>query len=128
MNSMAKPPYIGAPTVNIAEVASPMIEEAKSDRSSKKTVTITATCSRPEVRRLMQATTDELQYVGFSVVTKELQSPPASSSNRADGTKLVIITATCPANEVGRLMEMASDTLGTVSFTVCPSVEQSVGS
>lgn len=125
---MAKHPYMGAPTVSIAEVVSPMIEEAKSARSSKKTVTITATCSRPEVRRLMQATTDELQYVGFSVVTKESQGSHANPSNRSDGTKLVIITATCPAKEVGRLMEMASDTLGSVSFTVCPSVEQYVGS
>ena len=128
MSTMAKPPYMGAPTVNIAEVASPMTEEGKSDRSSKKTVTITATCSRPEVRRLMQATTDELQYVDFSVVTKEPQGSHASLSNRSDGTRLVIITASCPANEVGRLMEMASDTLGSVNFTVCPSVEEPVGS
>ena len=127
MSPVAKHPYMGAPKVNIAEVMSPMTKEARSDRSAMKTVTITATCSRPEVRRLMQATTDELQYVGLSVVTKEPQGSSASLSNRSDGTKLVTITASCPANEVGRLMEMASDTLGSVSFTVCPSVEQSVG-
>ena len=64
----------------------------------------------------MQVTAQELQYIDFSVTS--------SQRSRLGDTKHVVITATCPAKELGRLMEMASDTLGSVSFSVCPSVEQ----
>ena len=112
--------YSDAPTVNVAEIV-PMTETVEKDQIVKKTVTITATCSRIELRRLMQATTDELQYIDFSITSREPRSASADQGTGPDGMKLIVITAACPAHEVGRLMEMASDTLGSVSFSVCPS-------
>ncbi|KAL8881351.1 MAG: hypothetical protein Q9198_001434 [Flavoplaca austrocitrina] len=78
----------------------------------KKTVTIRSTCSRAEVRRLMQATADELQHIDFSVTSRESRLSSGSRPARGEGAKDVVITASCPSNEVGRLMEMASDVLG----------------
>lgn len=112
--------YTDAPTVNVAEVV-PSTESVKIDRNMKKTVTITAPCSRTQLRRLMQATTDGLQYIDFSVTSREPHGASDGPGTGPDGTKLIVITASCPAHEVGRLMEMASDTLGSVSFSVCPS-------
>lgn len=124
MLSFTQKPYAGPGHVNF-EVDT-MAKQPKSDHNIKKTVTITATCSRSEVRRLMQATTDELQYIDFSVTTRDLPALAASERNSLDGTKTVVITALCPGDEAGRLMEMASDTLGSVSFTVSRCVDRIV--
>ena len=119
-SSSAAMKYSNPTTVNITEL-SPMAETPKNDRNIKKTVTITATCTRPEIRRLMQATTDELEYIDFSVTSTEPHALPSGPGPWLEGTKFVVMTASCSAHEVGRLMEMASDTLGSVSFSVCPS-------
>lgn len=72
----------------------------------------------------MQMTAQELQYIDFSVTSSQRNSTPANQRSRLGDTKHVVITATCPAKELGRLMEMASDTLGSVSFSVCPSADK----
>ena len=108
----------------LAEVAEvPNTTGRTGNYTRKKTVTIRSTCSRAEVRRLMQATADELQHIDFSVTSRESRLSLGSQPARGEGAKDVVITASCPSNEVGRLMEMASDVLGSVTFFVCSSRE-----
>ncbi|KAL8786791.1 MAG: hypothetical protein Q9195_008049 [Heterodermia aff. obscurata] len=123
--SLSEPPtaFYGLPTTNLAEVPAPT-GDSTLDCKTKKSVTITATCSRAEIQRLMQMTAQELQYIDFSVTSSQRNAKSTSQRSRLGDTKHVVITATCPAKELGRLMEMASDTLGSVSFSVCPSVDK----
>ncbi|KAL8827909.1 MAG: hypothetical protein Q9191_002898 [Dirinaria sp. TL-2023a] len=98
--------------------------EATDDQNAKKTVTITATCSRAEIRQLMQTTAEELQYINFTITSSQRCPSPKSPGPSQEEIRHVVITTTCPATKLGRLMEMVSDTLGSVSFSVCPSVDK----
>ncbi|KAL8766519.1 MAG: hypothetical protein Q9209_006735 [Squamulea sp. 1 TL-2023] len=96
-------------------------KDATSSYTSRKTVTIRSTCSGAEVRRLMHTTANELQYIDFCVTSRESNSPPGSRSTSHGGTREVVITTSCPVNDLGRLMGMASAVLGSVTFSIGPS-------
>ena len=92
--------------------------DSSASRETRKQVVIAATCPNSELRNLLQTTADALESVSFSITSQSPSSTTEISPSLEGGSRYIIITAYCLANELGKLMQMVTDKMGSVSFTV----------
>ena len=87
-------------------------------KETRKQVVISATCSNQELRNLIQTTAEALESVSFSITSQNPLSATQSLQSLDGGLRHIVITASCLPDKLGKLMQMVTDTMGSVSFTV----------
>lgn len=92
--------------------------ESSASKDLKKQVIIAATCSNRELQNLIQTTAEALESVSFSITSQSSLPTSGSFPLLEGGSRHIFITASCLPNKLGKLMQMVTDTMGSVSFTV----------
>ena len=96
--------------------------ESSSSKVNRKQVVIAATCSNTELRKLMQTIAEVLDSVSFSITSHGASSTIESPTFYDGESRYIVVTASCLSNELGKLMQMVTDTMGFVSFTVSSDI------
>ena len=98
--------------------ATPATTDLSAGKEVRKQIAIAATCSNTELRNLIQTTTEALESVSFSITSQNHPATIESPQSLESGSRHIVITASCLPKELGKLMQVVTDTMGSVSFTV----------